>query len=184
MTKMYRPQFSEAAPQPAPAFSITLSPPDVGWIELEARSGTITYGCALSFVFDPFEDIVHFLERIAKGLNADLLIHDEGHHHFFRAGGADTDGTFRFGVWNTLSLSLAKVGGYELAPVFDVRTDREEFVSAFYRAIDSIWGKPSLEAFRRAWLNCTENDEGASLEDGHPQALPEVRSMLLDRFLA
>jgi len=177
------PRFEDASPTPVPGFSISLSPPQFGWIDFMMSAGSIVYTCTFSFVFDPFSKIRQFLERVAQGRSAELLIEDEGHQHFFRAGGNGADGMFRLGAWNTLALRKSEDDRYALTPVFDVLTNRGVFVASFNRAILAIWGKPTSEAFKRAWLNCSANDDPSAAEDAALLQLPAVQSPLLERYL-
>lgn len=152
-------------------------------MSLQLRSSGIEYLISLSFVFDPFDDIRLFLQRLAQGDDAQLLIHDEGHFHFFRASETDASGRFRLGLWNTLALQSRDGRTYDLSPVWDVMVERHDFVRSFYQAILEVWAQPDDLAFRRAWFNFTEDEDPYEDEDGLARTLPKVRSPSLDMFL-
>lgn len=177
------PEFAPDAPSDVAIFGFSLSAPEYGWMDMQLRSAGIEYRLSLSFVFDPFDDIRLFLECVAQGSGAQLLINDEGHFHFFRAGEADANGQFRLALWNTLALQSRDGRTYDLTLVWDVMVERHDFVRSFYQAILEVWAQPDDFAFRRAWFNFTEDADPYEDDEGLARALPKVRSPELDRFL-
>lgn len=177
------PEFASELPSCVVRVAVELSDPKYGWMNLQLRSPQITYDIALSFVFDPFDDIRVFLECVAQGNGAQLLIHDEGHFHFFRAGKTAANGQFRLGLWNTLEQQSRDGRSYDLAPVWDVMAERDAFVRSFYRAVLNVWGQPGELAFRRAWFNFTEEEDPYEDENGLAPPLLKFRSPELDKFL-
>lgn len=146
------------------------------------RAEQITCQIALSFVFDPFDDIRLFLDCLAQGSDAQLLIHDEVHFHFLRASETDVSGRFRLGLWNTLGQQCWDDQTYDLTPVWDVMVERNAFVRSFYQAVMDVWGKPDGFTFRRAWFNFTEDEDPYVDENGLSPPLLKFRSPELDRF--
>ncbi|NEY91567.1 hypothetical protein [Tabrizicola oligotrophica] len=177
------PDFENGKPVRVPPFDVSLTAPEHGWIDLGLWTTGIAYGISLSFVFDPFVAIRQFLEGVAQGTGAVLLIHDEGHDHFIRAGETSDAGLFRLAVWNTFRLQSTGGDASALTLAFDVMTERDAFARSFYQAIIEIWGLPDDLTFRRAWFNFDENEDPYEDEHGLARTLPEVRSPALDQFL-
>ena len=173
------PDFGPELPDVVQGLDVTFAPPDYGWIDVTVSSGGGHFAGSLSYVYDPFENIVAFLEKVLDGHEADLGIDGEGEVYVWGVRGHERDDLVRFGIWSSDGGARTK-----LVPMLDIGIDRRLLVKAIYEAIWVIWEQPDHWTFIENWL--LYENPGVSWE-GHPPEtpswFPQMRSAKLDQLL-
>lgn len=178
------PDFSGDMPVASGDVAVILAPPDAGWIDFTLTLGDAHFQTSFSYVYCPFEAIRDFLIKVALGEPAELLIDVEGFYHFLRTGPALEAGLVRIGIWSSASFRTGVIiSGFPTRDL-DAVVCRTNFVTAFYTAIMTIWGKPDERAFKFSWTLYVWDDGPWDPLDGPEPLLLVMRSEVLDRILA
>ncbi len=116
--------------------TVSFGYPENGWIHMSVTCSAYVQGVfvALSAVFDPFPEMIKWLEDIAVGKPpAEFYINEEGQGKVFRASPInDEEFVFEIAEW----LGTRKV---EEEPLYlYVRVSRQQFLSEFLRRWDEL----------------------------------------------
>lgn len=159
--------------------------PHAGWITwvLGAPGQSAVVSC--SQVFDPFPDLLRFLEGVADGGFPRLSIDEEGHVAQFHALPAAIPEGRSFEDPFRLSL-LGRPGQAGDTVLFDVAMPRRAFVSDVYRAWSTAL-RQHRAAFLAEWFSYFHLDDPAHEADPAGAVggrdFERVRSPVLDRIL-
>lgn len=146
--------------------------PDIGWMPIDIEAGAQTSAFRASTVFDPFESLTPWLEAIASGQLARLLINIEGLNMGLHV--VEPDGeTVRFVVTNDSEEALV----HEI----DVRIGRTDLVRGIYLPFVEAWESDFLAScWRREWRYDDDDDPDPESPTNKPY---RVRSTLLDELI-
>lgn len=162
-------------PAPVPSLDIAFSLPEAGWLPVTITAGGRTATFDASDVYDPFPDLLLWLERLADGRFPRLCIDGEDifiEFHVFPHRGESV----RFAV----TIDMTAIG--EPPPVLeiDVVIDRRVLLSSIYRPFIAFWESQALADNADEW-RFAAGEEDHYAEDNRPYSL---RSRLIDSILA
>lgn len=118
-----------------PRINVIDEPPDAGWWYVTLSTSGLSTQVNISRIYDPIDDLLAWLERIAKGVDARVLVDCEGRYRHFIAF-SEKDGV-RFIVDEHDS-------GHRRA--IDVLIDRHALVVPFMRALRRLFDDPAYVA--------------------------------------
>jgi hypothetical protein len=149
-----------------------LGMPNIGWMSVTLQAANQTCTFEASTVFDPFEALTAWLESVASGQMARLLINIEGVNmglHVVEPAGE----TVRFVVTNDSDEPLT----HEI----DVRIGRTALVRGIYQPFVATWESEVLAMrWRREWRYDDDDDPDPLSATNRPYG---VRSATLDALL-
>lgn len=145
-------------------FKIFFHAPRAGWIPFTIAVASVDVMIHTTEVFDPFHDIVRWLETLAGGGDALCEIDMEGCFALLSVHSEPEPDRLRFTVW---------IDEEEVCPVCDLRLGRRELVGTFYRALLEVWEKPDPETFWLGWHYMEPTDVGRY----------EIRSEVVEAYL-
>ena len=155
------------------SLTFELGLPNIGWMPVHIQAGAQVSAFEASTVFDPFEALTPWLEAIAAGQLARLLINIEGVNMGLHV--VEPDGeTVRFVVTNDSEEALV----HEI----DVRIGRAALVQGIYLPFVETWESDLLAgSWRREWRYDDDDDPDPEGPTNKPY---RVRSALIDRLLS
>lgn len=153
---------------PAERVTLALDPPELGWLDATLSAAEQTVTISVSFVFDPFPDMVAWLEAIAAGGHPRLVIDLEGKYVGLHVWPAQ-DGCVRFAVER-----MDETDRWSL----DVTVPRHRLVADVYAALIAFWERPDVVAGLSRWLLIDEDD------DDNEVLVYSLRSPTLDSLIA
>lgn len=145
---------------------------EFGWLPVTLRAGGQEVTFEASDVYDPFLDLIAWLEAVAAGDFARLSINTEDVYVEFHVFPAESP-LVRFLVWGD-ARDVRGDEGVEL----DVLVDRQSLVRAIYSTFIAFWEGEQLQAAWDHWNNGRHMPED---EWDHPYRL---RSERLDRLIS
>lgn len=154
---------------PAEDLVFELGPPNIGWMAVTLQAAGQVSTFEVSTVFDPFQALTPWLEAIASGQLARLLINIEGVNMGLHVVEPVGD-TVRFVVTNDAEEVLI----HEI----DVRISRAALVRGIYLPFVETWESEALaRSWRREWRYDDDDDPDTSSVTNRPY---RVRSAALD----
>jgi hypothetical protein len=160
-------------PAPVAAITFQLEMPDIGWMPVTISAGDQTVAFSASTVFDPFPELVRWLEGMAAGRFPRLLINTEGVNVAFHIFQSEGD-TVRFVVTNDAEA--------DDAIDLDVCINRTTLVHDIYKPLLIFWESESLaRTWRKEWRYDDDADDDPLSDTNRPYP---VRSLVVEAFLA
>ena len=140
---------------------VHIAPPDFGWLNMTLQTINEEVFITTSAVYDPYPEMLVWLESIANGNDASLSINDESENFYLKAA-ALGDTQVYFSVSVQLPLPQQKLG---------IAINRFHLVSEFYNAFSvHVSGKEFIEH----WLEFLDLDD---------QIITNYKSNKLQRYL-
>jgi hypothetical protein len=167
---------------------VEFSPPSAGWIDCRIRPMHELFAIKCSYIWDPFERFIGWLEAIASGSDAATwLVDQEGScsRVQFYGGASSVDDPADYLLHLRSYGSLERVRG--------VRVERRQLVDSFYSAFRAM--ADSSDYAPREWerhpdyasLESMEDDEYNAALHAFPYGgnnLRKMRSSLVEAYLA
>jgi hypothetical protein len=166
-----------AVPEKVSGIDVTFLAPDSGWSRLTIRTKHQELSWPLSYVYDPFEDFIVWLEAVVKAGNGTLSIDIEGDIAKIQVADVGDDTVRFFGE-----------------SVYESRTDllfdmpRPQFVSDFYSKLVAFWESPDLKQNWDEWMLYLKRSDWR--EDFKPEVQQwiqqpwPIRSEMIEAYLA
>lgn len=159
---------------------VVFLPPDAGWMEARIELGEQRFELTLSDVYDPFADMLRWLEAICVEVKRyGFDIDDEAVTHHFDAQRLNWRGEVAFSVMQR------DWSADDDAPLwrrpFEVRVSRTELVGVFYAALRAMAGFPRPAQWNEEW-----SEEWAGPDEDFPDgdSFRTLRSDLVEQWLA
>jgi len=146
----------------ASPLKVHITPPDFGWLNMTLKTENEEVFITTSAVYDPYPDMLAWLESIATGDDDTLTINDETEDFYLKTVSLDEDQIY-FSVSAQFQTPQQKLG---------LAVNRFNLVSEFYNAFSTYAGS---EEFIEHWL------EFLGLDD---QIISNYRSDKLEQYLA
>lgn len=181
-----------APPETIDEFAVQLGFADVGWMDVEILAGRQAFDFRTSYVFDPYPEILQWLETIAEGGIGRVEVDGEGcaTHLMVAASQADA---IRFTVVDehsgpgrplTQKMSRSMDGHkYTFELLCDVELPRREFVAKFYNGLRAGWESPSAVGFWERWYNTTTEQWAENYDEPFADAQYAMQSDIIDDYL-
>ncbi|GAA0591254.1 hypothetical protein [Caenispirillum bisanense] len=158
-------------PVPVDSVGIAFSLPEFGWLPITLTAGNQEVSFEASDVYDPFPDLIVWLESLAAGADARLSIDTEGDVFVdFHVFSADAP------LVRLLVRIYERGADGGITPKVDVLVDRMSLVRTLYSTCITFWESEELCA---AWDNWNTGKEVGDLWVPYP-----LRSERLDRLIS
>jgi hypothetical protein len=153
--------------------SVTFAPPDAGWIVLGIAAGDQTTEISVSYIYDPFPDLVAVLENLSNGIGGRVTIDTEGAYCDLHCYALEPDDLVRLIVTREPS----HTSDPEQDLLVDVTTDRAGFVQSVYSSMVRYFTSDAYLQNKRQWSS-DDPDFGFDAED-----FSTFRSGVLDTLI-
>lgn len=118
-------------PLMVPALKVILEPSEDGWMPATIGAGSMHVAFDISEVFDPFPDMIAWLEKLVEGRSARLTIDIEGIQLLLHVVETENPARVRFRVdWDRRDLGAGIVPSD-----IDIVIERASLIGAFHRAL-------------------------------------------------
>ena len=182
----------DAPPEAVGEFAVRLGFADVGWMDVEILAGRQAFDFRTSYVFDPYPEILKWLEAVASGGAGRVEIDGEGCATHLIVAAAQTD-AIRFtvidehsGPGRPLTRKVSRtIDGhkYTFELLCDVELPGRKFVAEFYGGLRAGWESPSAESFWERWYNTTVDHWAENYDVPFAEAQYAMQSDIIDDYL-